>query len=76
MLKEIKLVLTCANSLSLVFLLLMDMKKAAGNIRQIVTPTVEPSKPSTYSMFGIKIPIIIDTITIAKVRHLNLISGM
>lgn len=70
------IICTCANNLSFVCLLLMDMKNAAGNIRHIITPIVDPTKPSTYSIFGINIPIIAEKNTIAIVRHLNLTSGI
>lgn len=68
-------ILTCASSLSLVCLLLIDMKNIAGNIKHIITPIVDPTKPRTNSIFGIRMPVINETVTIAKVRHLNLASG-
>lgn len=67
--------LTWANSLSLVCLLLIEIKNIAGNIKQIITPIVDPTKPRTNSIFGIKMPVIRDTTTIIIVRHLNLVSG-
>lgn len=67
--------LTWANNLSLVCLLLIDIKNIAGNIKQIITPMVDPTKPRTNSIFGIRIPVIKETATIIIVRHLNLVSG-
>jgi hypothetical protein len=53
----------------------MDTKNAAGNIKQIITPIVDPTMPRTNSMFGTKMPIIREIVTIAIVRHRNLDSG-
>lgn len=53
----------------------MDMKNIAGNIKQIITPMVDPTKPRTNSIFGIRMPVIRETVTIMIVRHLNLVSG-
>ena len=69
-------IITCAINLSFVFLLLIDMKNAAGNMRQIITPIVAPTIPSTNSMFGIIIPTINEIATTRNVRNLNLVSGM
>lgn len=67
--------MVCAISLSLVFLLLIDMKNTVGNIKQIITPIVDPTIPRTNSIFGTRIPIIKEMLTITIVRHRNLISG-
>lgn len=67
-----KIDFTCATSLSLVFLLLKDIKNTAGNIKQIITPIVDPTIPRTNSMFGTRIPIIREMLTIATVRSRNL----
>lgn len=50
------------------------MKNAAGNMRHIITPIVDPTMPNTNSILGIKTPIIKAIITIKVVRHLNLAS--
>lgn len=66
---------TCATNLSFVFLLLIDIKNTVGNIKQIITPIVDPTIPRTNSMFGTKIPITREMQTIAIVKHRNLDSG-
>lgn len=58
------------------FFVLIDIKNAAGKIRHIITPIVDPTIPKTNSMFGIKTPIINDVTTIKVVRNLNLVSDM
>lgn len=54
----------------------MHIKHVDGNITHIITPMVEPTRPSTNSMFGIKMPISNDVITIAAVNILNFCSGI
>lgn len=68
--------LTWATSLSLVFFVLIDIKNAAGKIRHMITPIVDPTIPKTNSILGIKTPTINEVTTIKVVRHLNLVSVM
>ena len=50
------------------------MKNAAGKIRHIITPMVDPTIPSTNSILGIKTPTIKATKTMKAVRYRNLAS--
>lgn len=67
---------TWASNLSFVFFELIDMKNAAGKMRHIMTPMVDPNIPSTNSMFGIKMPTTMEINTMMAVRQRNLLSGM
>lgn len=54
----------------------MHIKQVAGKITQIMTPIVDPTNPSTSSMFGISTPTKSDATTIVTVNILNFRSGM
>lgn len=53
-----------------------QMKQVIGKSTQIITPIVDPIKPKTSSILGIKTPIINDEKTIIKVKLLNFPSGI
>ena len=69
-------VCTWASSLSLELLVDMQMNATAGNITQIRTPMVDPTRPRTSSILGVMSPTVNDADMIAIVRNLNLVSGM
>lgn len=60
---------TCAKSFSREFFLFVLMKHDAGNIIQMPTPIVEPFKPITNSIDGVKMPTIIVENTIKIVMY-------
>uniref|UniRef100_A0A224Y1D0 Putative secreted protein n=1 Tax=Panstrongylus lignarius TaxID=156445 RepID=A0A224Y1D0_9HEMI len=59
----------CATIRSFVFLVDSEVNIIPGVITQIKTPIVDPTKPSTTSIFGITNPTTNDDVTITKVIH-------
>jgi len=55
---------------------LMQMNKMGGHKKHMITPIVDPSKPSTISIFGANKPTLRDTVIMKNVMHLKWASGM
>lgn len=67
---------TCAKTRSFVFFVEIHIKQVAGNTTQIIIPIVDPTKPSTSSMFGIITPVTREINTITNVNALKRLSGI
>lgn len=68
--------INCAKFRSVVSFLIIFLKQAAGNIMQIATPMVEPTRPMTSSTDGIIKAIHKEKMTMKTVMALNLDSGI
>jgi len=69
-------ILTLAQKRSLGFLLATRTKNIEGNITFIKTPIVDPIKPNTTSILGIKSPVTKENNTMKNVMHLKGVSAM